>query len=145
MAKIVQDRVVFLRDGGRTRIFHPGDEIPDHLDDLVQNGSAVLPDDYEEPEEEEPKLPEGHKNADEVDAGGESAQPEGEDEVPSSDEPAEDPDEDDDDLETAEDLDENYTVPQLRDLAEEEGADISGLSKKDELIEAILRNRADNS
>lgn len=39
---------------------------------------------------------------------------------------------------------ENMTVNQLRDLADEEGVDLSGVSRKADIIEAIESHRADN-
>lgn len=141
MAKIVQDRAVYLRDGGKTQIFLPGDEIPDHLDDQVQNAAALYPDDYEEPEdvEETGLAPEDSNTPADSDA---SQENDGAPEPTEDDESEEDEDaEETTGSETHEELDEKYTVPQLRQLAEDEGADLTGLSKKDELIEAILENR----
>jgi CBS-domain-containing membrane protein len=110
----VKDRALILRDGGKVVTLLPGQTVPKHLRDKVTNNSVTRDDDGELEEE--------------FDA-----------------EDVEDVEEDVEDVEDEEDSDlEEMTVPQLTDLAKAEGADLTGISLKADIIAAIEAHRADN-
>lgn len=144
MTLYVKDRSVILRDPdtGHTRVFNKGDEIPEELEDQFSNGSVV--EEFEDEEDDTTGKVRAAKATADTQKGDADDLVEEDDEEPSED------DEDDEEAaettgeESPEDLDENFTVPQLRSLAEDEGVDLDGASKKADIIDRIIANRADN-
>lgn len=124
MTKIVKDRVVILRDkkdGNRIKVFKKGDAIPDHLEHLVTSGAVT-----------------GNEDLLDEELSGE---------FENESETSQETTEEDDSEETFEDpsgLD-GMTVPQLRELADEEGADLAGVTRKADIIAVIEANRGSDS
>lgn len=118
MTKVVKDRVLIMRDPKRAnkrRIFHPGDVIPEHMEHLVTNGSVTGNDEDEEFDELEEELGKSEGSS-------ESSETE------------------EDTRSLHERIDDEYTVPQLTERLKEEGVDITGLSKKAELVNAYAEH-----
>lgn len=110
----VKDRAIILRDKGGYITLLPGQTVPKHLEEKITNSSVTRDNRKSKSEEVEA----GDEEEFIVEGDGETGASE-------------------DDLN-------NLTVPQLTELAKAEDVDLKGISKKDDIIDAIEAHRADN-